>query len=101
MAEKPAFRTRYPFRAVAAIAAAGLLFLGELAMLAVWLMPLVPLVPLFVMIMIGNACLLSAAVNYASSLARLEPVTSDRAETRARTRAPKAEALGAEAPRAA
>ena len=85
MAKIPGFRTRYPVRAVLAVAGASLLALVELGMLSIWLMPLVPLVPVFIMIMIGNACVLSAAVSYASSLARREPVSSTGAETRAKT----------------
>ena len=97
MAENRAFRRRYPVRAIAFVAGASLLFLGELVLLALFLMPMIPLIPLFIMIMIGNACLVSAAVEYASSLARVEPVRTPGETTRAKT----ADALHAKAPRAA
>jgi hypothetical protein len=58
-------RYRYPLRAVFAVGAAGLLFATELAVGALWLMPLVPLVPVFITFMLGNACLLASAVQYA------------------------------------
>jgi len=92
MAEIRAFRTRYPLRAVLAVAGAASLALVELALLSIWLMPLVPLVPVFIMIMVGNACVLSAALSYATSLARREPVTTARAEGQTKTR-PSTEAL--------
>jgi hypothetical protein len=97
MAETASLRTRYPLRAIAFVAGASALFLGELVLLALFLMPMIPLIPVFILIMIGNACLVSAAVDYASSLARVEPVRTPRAETRAETN----EALGAQASRAA
>ena len=100
MAEVPVFRTRYPVRAVLAVAGASLLALVELGMLSIWLMPLVPLVPVFIMIMIGNACVLSAAVSYASSLAQREPLSSTGAEKRAQASQARL-APGAEASRVA
>ncbi|HEX6273065.1 MAG TPA: hypothetical protein VFZ53_08495 [Polyangiaceae bacterium] len=100
MAEIHAFRTRYPVRAVLAVAGAASLALVELALLSIWLMPLVPLVPVFIMIMIGNACVLSAALSYATSLARREPVTTARAEGQTKTLPSNTEAL-AESSRAA
>jgi hypothetical protein len=93
MAKNRAFRTRYPLRAVLAVLGAGTLALVELALLSIWLMPLVPLVPVFIAIMVGNACVLSAAVSYATSLARLEPVTTARAEGQTDSQARKAEAF--------
>jgi hypothetical protein len=97
MPENRDFRRRYPARAIAFVAGASLLFFGELVLLALFLMPMIPLIPVFIMIMIGNACLVSAAVDYASSLARVEPVRTPGDTTRAQT----TEALHAEAPRAA
>ena len=86
----PAVRVRYPFRAVAVLVLAGLFFLAELAMLGLFLMPLVPLVPVFITVMLGQACLLGSVLEYATSLARAEPVKTAGAEaTRGQGRAPK------------
>lgn len=58
-------RYRYPLHALLPLLAAGLLFAVELGLGALLLMPLVPLVPVFITFMLGNACLLASAVEYA------------------------------------
>jgi hypothetical protein len=44
------------------------------------LMPLIPLIPLFAAAVIGHGCLLAAALDYAKSVARTEPVPGTGAE---------------------
>jgi len=73
-------RTRYPFRAQAAVALTSLAVLVELGALGVFMMPLFPLVPVFFMIILGNAFVLADVVRWAASLGRLEPVRERRAE---------------------
>ena len=73
-------RTRYPFRAQAAVALVSLAVHVELAALALFMMPMIPLVPVFVMTMLGNAFVLADVVRWAASLGRLEPVNEPRAE---------------------
>jgi hypothetical protein len=58
-------RYRYPLHAVLPVAGASLLFAVELGLGALLLMPLVPLVPVFITFMLGNACLLASALQYA------------------------------------
>jgi len=73
------------------IVLAALFFLAELAVLGLCLMPLVPLVPVFITVMVGQACILSSAVEYAASLARVEPVQTSGADAnRTEGRAPRA-----------
>lgn len=94
-ADVPAFRTRYPLRAIVMVVLAALFVLAELAALSLFLMPLIPLVPVFVMIMLGNACVLSAIVSHAASLGRIEPVRKRLAETQ--SPAPRSEPVEADA----
>ena len=79
VAHQPA-RVRYPLRAVLAVVLASLFALVELAGLALFMMPMIPLVPVFVMIMLGNALLLSDVVRWAASQGRVEPVREARAQ---------------------
>jgi heme A synthase len=66
-------RIRYPLRAILAVAGAWLLFLIQVLFGAFTVMMAVPLVPIFFGILMGGACLLSSAHQYALSLAREEP----------------------------
>jgi hypothetical protein len=70
------FRVRYPLKAFAAYAGAGLLFLTTLAFGAFFCILLLPLVPALVGMVVANAGLLASAHEYAQSVARLEPRAS-------------------------
>lgn len=57
---------RYPARAVLAVAAAGLLFAFDIAASFLLIALMLPLIPVFIGIMLGNACLLATALEYAA-----------------------------------
>jgi hypothetical protein len=90
MTDRLSPRVRLPLRAKVAIAAAVVFFLGELAAFALWMMPLIPLVPLFVTVMLGNGFVLASIVEWATSLARVEPVKTPRADSAAEAHRPRA-----------
>lgn len=73
-------KTRIPLRAIVFVAVVSLFALAEIALLGLFLMPMIPLIPVFVMLVIGHACLIAPVVEYATSLARVEPVSTSRAE---------------------
>ena len=63
-------RIGYPFYALAVFAVTVLLCAAEIIVLSLWMMPMVPLIPVFVMILVGNACLLGTVRNWVISLGR-------------------------------
>jgi hypothetical protein len=69
----PRQRTRYPFRALLAVAAAWLAFAILVFAGAFFCVLLVPLVPLYVGAIVSSGGLLAAAHEYARSQARVEP----------------------------
>ena len=81
--ENSGFRTRYPASAVACVVGAILAGIIEITVMAVLVMAFPPLIPAFFAAAVGHGCLLQAAVNYARSHARIEPLP--RAETRSVT----------------
>jgi len=88
MTEERRFHTRYPPRAVALIVGVVLLAVAEVLLMGLLVMPLIPLIPIFFAAVIGHGCLLTVALEYAKSQARIEPVGSPRPETRSKTQAP-------------
>jgi hypothetical protein len=85
---QPLTRSRIPLRGVTAIVLAAAVALAELALFALFMMPLFPLVPVFVLVMLGNALVLSSVVSWATSLARPEPLRVRDGEAAPATRAP-------------
>lgn len=69
----PAVRLRYPLRALAVVTLAWLLFLTQLLLGMSFAALLVPVVPFFLFLIIGGACLLRSAHDYAASVARPVP----------------------------
>lgn len=57
---------RYPFRAVVAVGGAGLLFAFGLITGFLFIALMLPLIPVFIGIIMGNACLLTTALQYAA-----------------------------------
>jgi hypothetical protein len=86
MTDPRRFRTRYPAHAVALVVGAVLLAVAEVLMMGLLLMPFIPLIPLFFAAVVGHGCLLAAALDYARSHARVEPLGSTRPETPKRAR---------------
>ena len=74
MPPKPLTRTHYPAHAIACIVGLVLLAIVEVTVMSLLLMPLIPLIPLFFAAVVGHGCLLAAALDYAKSVARTEPV---------------------------
>lgn len=66
-------RVRYPLKAFLAVAGAWVVLLFQVLFGAATVMLAVPLVPVFVGMLMGGASLVSAAHDYARSLAREEP----------------------------
>ncbi len=69
-----AFRTRYPLRAIVAVAGAWLVFALQVFSGALFAILLLPLVPLFIVFVLSGAGLLASAHQYAASVARREPL---------------------------
>jgi hypothetical protein len=61
-------KRRYPARAVLAVTAAGLLLAVDVVAGFLCIALMLPLIPLFLSVIIGNACLLGAALDYAAGL---------------------------------
>ena len=80
MAENSHFRTRYPARAVVLVVGAILAGVVEITVMAVLVMAFPPLIPAFFAAAVGHGCLLTSALDYARSHARVEPLP--RAATR-------------------
>ena len=95
----PATRRRYPKKAVLFVVLASFLALVDVILMALFLMPLIPLIPVFVMMVIGQATLIAAAVDYARSLAREEPTKRAEAKTEA-SRSQASESVGVSEARA-
>jgi hypothetical protein len=72
-------RVRYPLRAVAAVAGAGLLFLFNLVVGFLFMALVPPLIAVYVGILFGGACLLGNAVQYAQRVSIREPAAMLRA----------------------
>jgi hypothetical protein len=72
----PEMRVVYPLKAIAAVAAAWLLFLIQVLIGAFSVMLAVPLVPFFVGMLICGSGLVGAAHRYALSVARELPTAS-------------------------
>jgi hypothetical protein len=72
-AEAHQFRTRYPFTALVAVAAAGLLFLFDLTVGFLFMALVPPLIPVFVCVLFAAGCLVGNALTYARRVSIREP----------------------------
>lgn len=68
-----AFRTRYPARAVLAVAATGLLLALNLVVGFLFMALVPPLIPVYVSILVGGASLVGGALRYAQRVSIRQP----------------------------
>jgi hypothetical protein len=59
---------QYPARAILAVAAAGLLFAFDVASGFLFIALMLPMIPVFIGIVLGGACLLGSALEYAAKV---------------------------------
>ena len=66
-------RVRYPLKAVAAVAAAGLLFLFDMTFGVLFMALVPPLIPVYVCVLFGAGCVVQGALAYAQRVSVREP----------------------------
>ena len=72
-------RVRYPLQAIAAVAAAGLLFLFDMTVGFLFMALVPPLIPVYVGVLFGAGCLVGSALRYAQRVSLREPASMLRA----------------------
>ena len=68
-----ASRTRYPFHAVAAVVATGLLFVFNMIVGFLFMALVPPLIPVYVCVLFGGGCLVGNALAYAQKVSIRAP----------------------------